>query len=286
MIHKSNIQVWMLADLAIGLAGTAFVLAAIAMALLATRKAGAGGADQARAAELKATLEVAELVNTKLKVENSVLVTMNKELDEKVRRLEPEEPMLRQELLGLKGLLKKTVFVIDASRSMASPPQVDKRSGLASPSNKSHRTWDEVVSTTANWIEFLPVESFRVITFNEETTEFPSVSRIFVDQRFKPKAVQFLLEQRPHGGTNMELALKRAIEMQPSAIILFTDGQPTETSTGKADRAQCQRILDLLRGNPKIPVNVVALGHWWSDPGFADFLKAISQISGGGFIGM
>lgn len=213
-----------------------------------------------------------------------------------------EEQTIRQELLGLKGNLKKTIFVIDISGSMANEFSGDY---VRANWKAGDTAWSNVQHQIVGYLKFLPVESFRIICFNRDLHEFPPQDGQWATDRLA--AQQFLASLTPSGLTGTEAALSRAAAAQPGSIILFTDGQPTravqvrnaqgvEETTSAQDPAQQTRILELVQsGKIKCPVNVIALNDYAiqsagsSDPAggqtFLSFLQELAGRSGGAFLG-
>ncbi|MCA9260677.1 MAG: hypothetical protein KDA61_15800, partial [Planctomycetales bacterium] len=86
-------------------------------------------------------------------------------------------------------------------------------------------------------------------------------------------------------------ALRRALQLDPTAIVLFTDGAPSKrlrqgSGDWLLDVAQMDDIPRLLANqSPNVPVNVVAVSDYF-ERNFAKFLLNIANQTGGGFVGL
>jgi hypothetical protein len=191
---------------------------------------------------------------------------MIRELESKVSdakgqssRLQPEV-VLRRELIGFKGKLKKVAFVVDGSGSMGF--DADR--------------WPNAKRTVVSWIENLDVQECIVIVFTNLVHRFPEKAQATyrltgVEREASIERVKAHLEQRrPVGFTNTLDALRAAYEMPGvDTIVLFTEA------------------IYLLCSEPQhadIPINVVGVGDFYS-PEFAAFLLRVAKITKGTFIG-
>lgn len=193
-----------------------------------------------------------------------------------------KEESVRQELLGLRGSMDRTFFVIDMSDSMNTPMQdtVSRPNwgGDGSP-------WSFVRNQVDAWIRYLPVQHYRMIAFNHEMRHFPETSRWANRQADSVATKQFLDALEPTGFTGTEQALRQAARWKPTNIVLITDGAPTGTD-GNLEPAQAQAILELVASDEwNIPINVVAANNYFN-PEFGKFLVNLAANSGGSFIGL
>lgn len=193
------------------------------------------------------------------------------------------EKTVRQELLNLQGDLSQAIFLIDISGSMDT--------AAASPMDRPNwggdgRPWTYVQNQVDSWLANLPVSEFRVICFNHETREYPAKTIWGRGAVARQSAVEFLRHQEPRGPTFTERAFQRAFACQPTSILFFTDGAPTDEN-GALDLAQQERILRMMEQPlaQGVPINVVALNNYF-DPQLAGFLHSIAARSGGSFIGL
>jgi hypothetical protein len=235
-------------------------------------------------------------------IQLSGAVAMIRELESKVSddkgrssRLEPEV-VLRRELIGFKGKLKKVAFVVDGSGSMG--VDADR--------------WPNAKKTVVSWIENLDVQECIVIVFTNLVHRFPEKAQetyrlTGVEREANVERVKAHLEQRrPVGFTNTLGALRAAYDMPGvDTIVLFTDGAPYAGLTEKEKQAgmkdgsvrtadglhnydpQMMEAIYSLCSEPEhadIPVNVVGVGDFYS-PEFAAFLLRIAKITKGTFIG-
>ncbi|MEM9600791.1 MAG: VWA domain-containing protein [Pseudomonadota bacterium] len=81
------------------------------------------------------------------------------------------------------------------------------------------------------------------------------------------------------GGTPTQSALVRALNLQPGAIILISDGQPDDGQPGDIVRNITRRN----RGRAEI--HTVAIGDYTSDPQLTLFLQELANNNRGDFVG-
>lgn len=81
------------------------------------------------------------------------------------------------------------------------------------------------------------------------------------------------------GGTPTQSALVRALNLQPGAIILMSDGQPDDGQPGDIVRNITRRN----RGRAEI--HTVAIGDYTTDPALTIFLQELSNNNRGDFVG-
>ncbi|WP_298917756.1 VWA domain-containing protein [uncultured Algimonas sp.] len=81
------------------------------------------------------------------------------------------------------------------------------------------------------------------------------------------------------GGTPTQSALIRALNVQPGAIILISDGQPDDGNPGNIVRNITRRN----RGRAEI--HTVAIGDYTSDPALTLFLQELANNNRGDFVG-
>ena len=178
--------------------------------------------------------------------------------------------------------------------------------GLAVLSQSAPKKQRSPTNDIRDYLEMLPVQSFRIVCFNHALQEFPIDPATWSTDR--QAAMDFLGTLTPEGITNTEQALRKAATFQPSSIILFTDGQPTMVSVIKSDTGTDQttavfdadqqlRILSMpASGIVQCPVNVIALNDYAGQPAvaadasasartFLAFLQELAGRSGGAFIG-
>jgi hypothetical protein len=81
------------------------------------------------------------------------------------------------------------------------------------------------------------------------------------------------------GGTPTQNALVRALNIQPGAVILISDGQPDDGNPGDIVRNITRRN----RGRSEI--HTVAIGDYTSDPALTMFLQELANNNRGDFVG-
>jgi Mg-chelatase subunit ChlD len=309
LLSHHSIPAWMLADSLIVLSAVGCVLSLVVL-LPSTSKQQLLVHNSQLAADLKKIREAnamltAEKESTdrghleaikRLSQENAALADYQKKAVDWIAWAEKEiagqaksaqaEKRLRRELLNLKGDFSKVTFVIDISGSMGAKPAKDMpRANWA----KDGEPWTYVQNQMASWLQNLPVDSFRLVCFNHEVTEFPADQQEWLSgDQGRRRATEFLSKLKATGGTNTELALQTAQSRAPSAIVLFTDGSPSKVNnkTFEFDPSQVSRIVaHVKQAKHKIPINVVAVNNYFSDE-LGSFLHNLASASGGGFIGL
>ena len=305
MLNHKSMSVWVLADLAITILSISFVvgLTALATAIPVLSKSAFSKSvtelrslrrqinDQALEmntlqsnlseagrvnAALQTKLSQADSAKKRLQMTNNLMAGEVKSLTSTIAK----EAGYRKELLNLKGSFARTVFVLDTSGSMGEAidvSEIDKEWG------KRPAPWPSVHKRMDAWLRHLPIESFRIVCFSTELDLFPKKESDWLQGTgSRDQAAEFLRSQSPGGFTCTEKAIDRALASKPTAIILFTDGMPSDAK-GNADPAQQTRILKKVR-TAKVPVHVVAVGNYF-DQRQGLFLQLLAERSGGGFIG-
>jgi cell division protein FtsB len=291
MLNQKSMPVWVLADALIVILSLSFVLGLtiVAVAIPMIRSVhleksvvamrSLRGEFQAKSkalAKLEASQQIDKRLIVDLETSKATLDADNRQL----RRSAASEGAYRKELLNLKGNFARTVFLIDTSGSMQEPIDVSK---IDASWGERPAPWPIVLERMDAWMRHLPIESFQIVCFNTELTAFPSSKTDWLKGNdAREKASVFLRNQKPEGYTCTEKAIERALESKPTAIILFTDGMPSD-SEGNGDPAQQSRILVRVSSS-KVPVHVVALSNYFV-PRQGIFLQMLAQRSGGAFIG-
>jgi hypothetical protein len=190
---------------------------------------------------------------------------------------------IRQELLGIRGSMTNTVFVIDRSLSM-------ERGGR----------WEAAKLTIKTWIDHLPVARSSMILFGSDVKVLPATSDSPVGRAWDsvelpeltPQVRISLLDElsalSPAGQTRTATALRRAMEFTDiDCIILFTDGTPDTSSEGPAGDPR-QEVIDLVASwrssHPNARVHTVGIGDYFN-PSMRDFLHGVARAGNGAFIG-
>jgi len=188
---------------------------------------------------------------------------------------------IRQELLGIPGELRNTVFVIDRSSSML----------------KEGR-WEDTKKTIQTWVEYLPVQRSALVLFGDGIRVIPI--GLGVEGPLKPDGrelptvtpelrqtmQQELKDMGPSGGTPTYAALRRAMDFRDlDAIILFTDGDPDATAVGVDPFEEVvQLVRDWHASHPTGRVHVVGIGDYFKQTS-RNFLRGVAAAGAGAFIG-
>jgi Mg-chelatase subunit ChlD len=188
---------------------------------------------------------------------------------------------IRQELLGIPGELRNTVFVIDRSSSML-------REGR----------WEDTKKTIQTWVKYLPVQRAALVLFGDGIRVIPTAlgaeGPLKPDGRELPMVTNELREvmqqelenMGPSGGTPTYAALRRAMDFKDlDAIILFTDGDPDATAAGVNPFEEVvQLVRDWHASHPAGRVHVVGIGDYFKSTS-RNFLRGVAAAGSGAFIG-
>ena len=88
----------------------------------------------------------------------------------------------------------------------------------------------------------------------------------------------------PGGWTNTYDALRKAYQYDVDSVLLFSDGAPSQSTTGVFDPAAAQQIYDLCRAHPNIPIHTIGLGNYF-DQNASTFLMSLAKSTNGTFRG-
>jgi hypothetical protein len=189
------------------------------------------------------------------------------------------EMRMNRELVGLKGKLKRVAVLFDASGSMNSQG-TDGQGNL----------WAEAKQIVATWLRHLDVDECVLIVFSYDVRSFPedgSLVRLRGEQGEAKRAhlLKMLDKIEPKGWTNTLGALRKAYEYpEVDAMILFSDGAPTNVNLGRFDAAVAEEIYQLCRRHSDIPINTIGLGNYF-ERDLSKFLRTVASITGGTFQG-
>jgi hypothetical protein len=86
-----------------------------------------------------------------------------------------------------------------------------------------------------------------------------------------------------NGGTPTRAALLEALQYDAEAILLCSDGEPTDAN-GNDPMTIVQEVTQLNAGRKKI--YSIAIGNFVGQPGFTQFLSKLAASNGGKFIGV
>ena len=194
-----------------------------------------------------------------------------KSLEDSTAHRVTQEKRVRHELLGLKGKLRRVALVLDSSESM-----------------KRGDRWAKASEMVQQWVECLDMQACVVIVFHSHVYRHPKSGEFdFTTDREASIADirNFLARFKPTGRTDTLAALEEAYRMDNvDTIILFTDGSPNIDDKAGSDKELVDRIYQLCRTKPDIPINAIGIGDYFK-PEFSQFLLAIAEMTGGTFIG-
>jgi len=180
---------------------------------------------------------------------------------------------INQELVGIRGGLKRVAILVDASGSM----QQDNR-------------WIVVRDIVAGWLGHFDVDECALIIFNADVKAFPPSGMLNVSGDQGDARRQWLIDrlagEKPGGWTNTVAALTKAYEYENlDSILLFTDGNPSSAASAAYNAEHVQAIYALIdaQAGRKIPVNTIGLGD--DAPELSAFLRTLARKTGGTFLG-
>lgn len=253
--------------------------------------------EPSRLAILEQELADARNVHEELRLRLAGLEEEKRRLQEKLAQSTTGQAGIRQELVGLRGgvegRMKRVVFLLDRSASMA-----------------EGNRWEDALQVIRAWLKHLPVEECALVTFNDRPMPFPRSGGMLTvgsDETARENLLAQVSRLRPAGHTATLDAFKAAYGYPGlDTIIFFTDGEPyvpggvkasaqsedeaqDETQVGKAQRQSMgsrhmDEVLRLVSQRAHIPVNVVALGSYFQKRQ-SDFLLELARRTGGAFIG-
>jgi archaellum component FlaC len=201
---------------------------------------------------------------------------------------------VHQELLGIKGDMKKVAILLDHSGSM----------NIATPGPGNRTRWQYCLEIVKTWVRHLEMERCILVVFSTEAKVFPEGGGMFevkVEGRVADqKKLEEILDglKTPNGATNTLEALKKAYAVPDlSSIILFTDGKPEDDRTASLRsnpeaarlhtemlQAQVYALIERSQNARAVPINTVGLGDYFK-PELSAFLMKVSELTGGVFIG-
>jgi septal ring factor EnvC (AmiA/AmiB activator) len=189
-----------------------------------------------------------------------------------------EEGRNNRELVGLTGRLERVAVLFDASGSMRQAATIG-----------GGDRWAESQQIAATWLQHLNVQQCVLIVFSSAVRTFPHDGSLAdlrgnAGKMRREALLQHVKAVVPGGWTNTHDALAKAYEYDIDSILLFSDGAPTATDAGVFDPAVAEKIYDLCRAHPNIPIHTMGLGNYF-DQNASTFLQTIAKITGGTFRG-
>jgi hypothetical protein len=194
------------------------------------------------------------------------------ELEHMLAEIRVDQRKINRDLIGLRGILSKTVILVDASGSMAGD------------------RWKDAVEVMAIWFEQLPVREVNLIVFNAQPNSFPGASQFLrldgpEGESHRKRLIDHLKAITPTGGTFTRAALQQAYASPGiDSIILFTDGAPNTGKEADPVQSEADAIYALINDHKDIPINAIGVGEYF-DPRLSAFLLKVGELSHGTFIG-
>jgi hypothetical protein len=188
-----------------------------------------------------------------------------------------EEGRNNRELIGLTGRLERVAILFDASGSM----QQTTKAG--------NNRWAEAQQMAARWLQHLNINKCVLVVFSTKVQAFPADGTLADVGGASGKAKRDELLARlkavsPGGATNTLEALRKAYQYDVDSILLFTDGAPSMSTSGVFEPAVADKIYELCRAHPKIPIHTIGLANYFDDE-TSTFLLSVAKITGGTFRG-
>lgn len=237
-------------------------------------------ADERKVTEQKDQLALLLEQMARMRQEMERLLDLQKSLPKEDEQPVPiPEVDRRQYLTGVKLEGERVLFILRASGSMLGESIEEAVARLQEPDFKKREApkWQRVVRSI-DWMisQLAPEQSFQILLFNEETRPLvPGGDWIRRDDKAAVRdALARLRQVVPQGSANLERAFStvRFLPQLPDAIVLLTDGLPTDSDTspnpGDADdEARIRYFRYAQRQLPtRIPVSTI-LYPMTGDPG-------------------
>jgi hypothetical protein len=189
-----------------------------------------------------------------------------------------EEGRNNQELVGLTGRLERVAILFDASGSM-------RQAAAKEGGNR----WAEAQQIAETWLQHLNVHKCVLIVFSTDVRTFPEDGSLAnlggpAGKANRDSLLQRVKTVQPGGGTNTYDALRTAYRYDIDSILLFSDGAPSVESSGKFDASTAERIYQLCRTHPDIPIHTMGLGNYF-DQSASTFLMTLAKLTNGSFRG-
>jgi hypothetical protein len=188
-----------------------------------------------------------------------------------------EEARNNRALVGLTGKLDRVAVLFDASGSM--------RQRAASGGDR----WAQAQQIAGTWLKHLNVQECVLIVYASEVHTFPENGKLADlrganGQAKRDALLKHVRDVTPDGWTNTHDALRTAYGYDLDAILLFSDGAPSQPATGTFDPAAARQIYELCRTHPNVPVHTIGLGNYF-DQNASNFLMSVAAITNGTFRG-
>jgi hypothetical protein len=137
-----------------------------------------------------------------------------------------------QGFFGLETKVKRTVFVVDASRSMNYPYPGEAKNRLGRVKIELYRTISKMSSE----------QSFFVIFFNTAPIPMPSRGMVRADPQVIRPYMEWIFSARGMDKTDPQAALLMALRLNPDQIYFLTDGDFSYRCVRSAREANHHRI--------------------------------------------
>jgi hypothetical protein len=213
-----------------------------------------------------------------LQTEKQGLQTEVTNLEQRYQQQVARETIVSRQLVGVEGALRRVAFIFDASGSM-------KERGTGTDDR-----WREAQKIATTWLAHLDVDECVLIVFSSNVITVPTDGSFIrvsgpEGEANRNRLMAQLNSVEPRGRTNTLAAFQKAYEYEGlDTIILFSDGAPSNASSGEFDAVMAQEIYALCGQHADVPVNAIGLGNYF-DQNMSTFLRHVARITGGTFRG-
>ena len=235
----------------------------------------------------------ANIDSEKLKRENEKLKAENEQLEKRVEamqrssqspnseneKLKRENAKLQREidntavLLGIETKAKKFVLVVDMSGSIYQAGRQDYRQFIK-------LSVQAMLDAFRSKIELCMI-GFHAPNRVTQLHYWPENRQYFQVEKHAHGRITSAINRwmgRVAGGTPTRAALLAAIELRPEAIILLSDGAPSEPWIDVVDAVT-------RRNAQRIPIHAAAVGNYVGQRDFIEFLVQLTTRNGGTLVG-
>ncbi len=226
---------------------------------------------QGQVKDLQQQLAICEQQKQHLQADNDQLKQQLKQIQKDLYQAQKSlEDRVEFALLGINTKARSFVVVVDMSGSMKEYAAI-------------------IIHTVARILEPLDDKTkMQIFGFNENgfknwQSPFNLANLTDVNKQAANDFINQLTTQFT-GGTPTKTALLEALKYEAKAIILLTDGQPTEGDQ-LADPLELINTVTVQNVGKK-EIHSVAIGEYNKNPNFVIFLQELSARNGGSFVGI
>ena len=208
----------------------------------------------------------------KLKQENEKLKAENEQLEKRVEAMQREIDNTAV-LLGIATKATKFVLVVDMSGSIYQGGRQDYRQFIK-------LSVQAMLDAFRSKIELCMI-GFHAPNRVTQLHYWPETRQYFQVEKHAHGQITSAINRwmsRVAGGTPTREALLAAIELRPEAIILLSDGAPSEPWSAVVDAITRRNVQ-------RIPIHAAAVGNYVEQRDFIEFLVQLTKRNGGTLVG-